>query len=114
MALYRAITRRPRSFCRNRMAHGNAPAAPSWDGTPASTVWGRATNEKRNLMMLPERLPNETRSVGVQAISSPGLGLEEVRLKICTLAACPFPANHGTPGSIREMAEAIADRGHEV
>jgi glycosyltransferase involved in cell wall biosynthesis len=30
------------------------------------------------------------------------------------LAACPFPANHGTPGSIREMAEAVAERGHEV
>ena len=30
------------------------------------------------------------------------------------LAACPFPANHGTPGSIREMAEAVAQRGHEV
>ena len=30
------------------------------------------------------------------------------------LAACPFPANHGTPGSIRELAEATADRGHEV
>ena len=26
----------------------------------------------------------------------------------------PFPANHGTPGSIREMSEAIAERGHEV
>ena len=38
----------------------------------------------------------------------------EARLKICMLAACPFPANHGTPGSIREMAEAIAERGHEV
>jgi glycosyltransferase involved in cell wall biosynthesis len=30
------------------------------------------------------------------------------------LAACPFPANHGTPGSIREMAEAISTLGHEV
>jgi glycosyltransferase involved in cell wall biosynthesis len=30
------------------------------------------------------------------------------------LAACPFPANHGTPGSIREMAEAVADAGHET
>src|SRR5262249_47280730 len=38
----------------------------------------------------------------------------EVRLKVCMLAACPFPANHGTPGSIREMAEALAQRGHEV
>ena len=28
--------------------------------------------------------------------------------------ASPFPANHGTPGSIREMAAAIAARGHEV
>jgi 1,2-diacylglycerol 3-alpha-glucosyltransferase len=36
------------------------------------------------------------------------------RLRVCMLAACPFPANYGTPGSIREMAEAIADLGHEV
>lgn len=36
------------------------------------------------------------------------------QLKICMLAACPFPAAHGTPGSIREMAEAVAGRGHEV
>ncbi len=36
------------------------------------------------------------------------------RLRICMLAACPFPANHGTPGSIREMAEAVSGLGHEV
>jgi glycosyltransferase involved in cell wall biosynthesis len=30
------------------------------------------------------------------------------------LAACPFPANHGTPGSIREIAESVAGRGHAV
>jgi glycosyltransferase involved in cell wall biosynthesis len=41
-------------------------------------------------------------------------GSAEPRLRICTLAACPFPANHGTPGSIREMAEAVAELGHEV
>ena len=40
--------------------------------------------------------------------------LPEERLKVCVLAACPFPANHGTPGSIREMSEAVADLGHEV
>jgi len=38
----------------------------------------------------------------------------EPRLRICVLAACPFPANHGTPGSIREISEAIAERGHDV
>ncbi len=38
----------------------------------------------------------------------------EPRLKICVIAACPFPANHGTPGSIRELVEATAERGHEV
>jgi len=38
----------------------------------------------------------------------------EPKLKLCILAACPFPANHGTPGSIRELSEAIAERGHEV
>jgi 1,2-diacylglycerol 3-alpha-glucosyltransferase len=30
------------------------------------------------------------------------------------VVASPFPANHGTPGSIREMAEAVARKGHEV
>src|SRR5687768_10251915 len=38
----------------------------------------------------------------------------EPKLKTCVLAACPFPANHGTPGSIRELAEATAERGHEM
>jgi glycosyltransferase involved in cell wall biosynthesis len=38
----------------------------------------------------------------------------EPKLTICVLAACPFPANHGTPGSIRELVEATAERGHEV
>jgi glycosyltransferase involved in cell wall biosynthesis len=38
----------------------------------------------------------------------------EPQLKIAVLAACPFPANHGTPGSIRELAEATAARGHQV
>lgn len=38
----------------------------------------------------------------------------EPRLTICVLAACPFPANHGTPGSIREMSQAISALGHEV
>ena len=38
----------------------------------------------------------------------------EPKLRICVLAACPFPANHGTPGSIREISQAIAERGHDV
>jgi glycosyltransferase involved in cell wall biosynthesis len=39
---------------------------------------------------------------------------KEPRYKVCMLAACPFPANHGTPGSIREMAEGLSLCGHEV
>jgi glycosyltransferase involved in cell wall biosynthesis len=35
-------------------------------------------------------------------------------LRVCAFAACPFPANHGTPGSIREMLEGVAELGHEV
>jgi hypothetical protein len=35
-------------------------------------------------------------------------------LNIAMVAACPFPANHGSPASIREMAEAVAARGHRV
>jgi hypothetical protein len=40
--------------------------------------------------------------------------LDGGRLRIAMVMAAPFPANHGTPGSVREMAEAIAARGHEV
>jgi glycosyltransferase involved in cell wall biosynthesis len=36
------------------------------------------------------------------------------RLKIAMVVASPFPANHGTPGSIRELMEAMARRGHDV
>ena len=35
-------------------------------------------------------------------------------LGVAVVAACPFPANHGTPASIREMSEALARRGHRV
>src|SRR5262245_27844956 len=49
-----------------------------------------------------------------RAIASDDFEQPEPQLRVCMLAACPFPANHGTPGSIREMAEAISDRGHEV
>ena len=30
------------------------------------------------------------------------------------VAACPFPANHGTPGAIRELAMHLARQGCEV
>lgn len=30
------------------------------------------------------------------------------------VAACPFPANYGTPGAIREMSETLAEMGHKV
>jgi glycosyltransferase involved in cell wall biosynthesis len=33
---------------------------------------------------------------------------------IAMVAACPFPANHGTPAAIREMSEELARRGHSV
>ncbi len=35
-------------------------------------------------------------------------------LCICMVAAMPFPTTNGTSGSIREMAEAVAQLGHEV
>ncbi len=34
--------------------------------------------------------------------------------RIAMIAACPFPANHGSPASIREMSMALAERGHEI
>ena len=30
------------------------------------------------------------------------------------VAACPFPANHGSAASIREMSDTLVDMGHNV
>jgi 1,2-diacylglycerol 3-alpha-glucosyltransferase len=40
--------------------------------------------------------------------------MKNKQLSIAMVVASPFPANHGTPGSIREMAEAVAQKGHDV
>jgi 1,2-diacylglycerol 3-alpha-glucosyltransferase len=34
--------------------------------------------------------------------------------RIAMVAACPFPANYGSPGAVREMAQSLALRGNEV
>ncbi|HQT00502.1 MAG TPA: glycosyltransferase family 4 protein [Thiobacillus sp.] len=39
---------------------------------------------------------------------------QDKKLRIAMVAACPFPANHGSPASIREMSEALVRQGHEV
>ena len=36
------------------------------------------------------------------------------KYSIVMVAACPFPANHGTPAAIREMSQELARRGHTV
>src|SRR5512135_2517876 len=36
------------------------------------------------------------------------------RHSVAMVAACPFPANYGTPGAIREMSETLAAFGHDV
>jgi glycosyltransferase involved in cell wall biosynthesis len=33
---------------------------------------------------------------------------------VAMVAACPFPANHGSPASIREMSQALSSLGHKV
>jgi 1,2-diacylglycerol 3-alpha-glucosyltransferase len=36
------------------------------------------------------------------------------RFSIAMVAACPFPANYGSPAAIRELSEAMAERGHAI
>jgi len=40
--------------------------------------------------------------------------MTQKKLKIVMVASCPFPANHGTPGAIRELAMHLLKLGHEV
>jgi 1,2-diacylglycerol 3-alpha-glucosyltransferase len=59
------------------------------------------------------KMPN-IRPERMHDLDLPAHPSSEPRLRLCLLAACPFPANHGTPGSIRELSEALHERGHEV
>jgi 1,2-diacylglycerol 3-alpha-glucosyltransferase len=36
------------------------------------------------------------------------------RFSIAMVAACPFPANYGSPAAIRELCEALGERGHAI
>jgi len=36
------------------------------------------------------------------------------RYSIAMIAPCPFPANYGTPGAIREMCETLSMQGHQI
>jgi 1,2-diacylglycerol 3-alpha-glucosyltransferase len=36
------------------------------------------------------------------------------RYAVAMVAACPFPANYGTPGAIREMSATLAAQGHQI
>jgi 1,2-diacylglycerol 3-alpha-glucosyltransferase len=44
----------------------------------------------------------------------PAEGDKTPPLRVVMVAACPFPANHGTPGAIRELCEALVRLGHET
>jgi glycosyltransferase involved in cell wall biosynthesis len=40
--------------------------------------------------------------------------MTQKKYSIAMVAACPFPANYGSPASIREMSETLAGFGHDV
>lgn len=40
--------------------------------------------------------------------------MESKSLKVAMVLACPFPANHGTPGAVRELSEELVAQGHEI
>ena len=35
-------------------------------------------------------------------------------LRVAMVAPCAFPANHGTSAAIKELSEALAQRGHRI
>ena len=39
---------------------------------------------------------------------------ETENYSVAMVAACPFPANHGTPGAIREMSDTLSQMRHAV
>lgn len=53
-------------------------------------------------------------TAAADALPPPAAGDRTPPLKVVMVAACPFPANHGTPGAIRELSETLVRLGHEV
>jgi 1,2-diacylglycerol 3-alpha-glucosyltransferase len=46
--------------------------------------------------------------------SASGAGRARENYSIAMVAACPFPANHGSAASIREMSDTLSEMGHNV
>jgi glycosyltransferase involved in cell wall biosynthesis len=95
-------------------------------GITSEEIQAAAAVAGRPQPLVPSRNGGTASAAGAQdhaallatAAGAPGLLATAFRdpipLRVCMLVSSPFPANHGTPGSIREMAEALVDRGHEV
>lgn len=50
----------------------------------------------------------------IEGVSATAQSDDPIPRRILMVAACPFPANRGTPARILRMSEALASRGHEV
>jgi 1,2-diacylglycerol 3-alpha-glucosyltransferase len=81
--------------------------------------------EERRKVMLPINFPDRRRRlIALPRTQLPSSFSSKIQsrdaedknkpLKVAMVIASPFPANHGTPAGIREMAEAIASRNHQV
>jgi glycosyltransferase involved in cell wall biosynthesis len=85
--------------------NGEAPLAPE-ESTPETTVEPRLTHSS-------SAQPKTSRLQ--QTYPSPAhINGPKLYYRIAMVAACPFPANRGTPARIFHMADELARRGHHV
>jgi len=103
---------------RRRTLH---PHSEPYEGEPGSIgfrtdSYGEGPTEAAQLLGLHVcgiRLRSQGASAG-NATKTNGGEIHMKRSSVAMIAACPFPANYGTPGAIREMSETLAERGHDV
>ncbi len=63
--------------------------------------------------VMAQRKPGRAPDVGA-TIGDDGADLARRSGPIAVIAPCPFPANHGTPGSVREIVQTQVEKGYDV
>ncbi len=98
----------------NSLVVSDVPSGATVLGVPARVISREATSPYLKNPIMPARcgrVPRHNRSVRNVASND---RTQKSGYAVAMVAACPFPANHGSAASIREMSDTLSDMGHNV
>ena len=98
----------------NSVVVTDVPSGCTVMGVPARIISREVTSPylKNPVMPVPVHDSGDNRAV-TQTVA-PNRRARTDGYSVAMVAACPFPANHGSAASIREMSDTLSDMGHNV